>query len=204
HHLGPTLTRLKRLTLRGCARLQPQTLLPFANCPLESLDLSGSKWLNAEDTAYDLWAFNRLRHLDIVCGDQISSRRLLFNDETGQVVMPLLQSFSATGGSTLRDVDVIPFIKLHPHLEYVTLMACAITDDTLDAIVSYLPNLHFLDISYCPDITQAGVRHLIRNSSRLEMIGLKGCGIPAFEELNVMHRRTIDHLGLIEIASIRS
>lgn len=211
HYLG-RCKRLRRLTLRDCSKLNSMTLLPFAECPLEYLDLSGCKWLNAQDTAYDLRAFHRLKHLDIVCSDQGSMnefmQHLSVDDETGQTIIPALTSFSVTGRNQISDDAVVRFVQLHPHLEYLTLMACAITDISLNAIQHHLTQLRFLDISYCEGVSQAGVRKLIQHSEGLEMIGLKGCGITPFAELisnlSSPRRPLIDRLGQVELAVIRS
>lgn len=212
HYLG-RCKRLRRLTLRDCSKLNSLTLLPFAECPLEYLDLSGCKWLNAQDTAYDLRAFHRLKHLDIVCSDQGSMnefmQHLTVDDETGQTIIPALTSFSVTGRNQIGDDAVVQFVQLHPHLEYLTLMACAITDISLNAIQHHLPQLRFLDISYCEGVSQGGVRKLIQHSEGLEMIGLKGCGITPFAELlsnlsSSPRRPLIDRLGQVELAIIRS
>ncbi|KAI9494856.1 hypothetical protein BDB00DRAFT_816098 [Zychaea mexicana] len=184
HHLGMRCKKLRKLTFDHCRKLQSMALLPFADCPLEYLDLSGCKWINVEDTAYDMRAFKRLRHLDIVCSDKTAMMNdfllALARDEQSVVVMPDLMSFSVTGCNEIGDNAAIRFIEAHPQLEYLTLMACGITDLTLDAIQRHLPRLLYLDISFCQSVTMGGVRRLIRGS-RLQMIGLKACGLRKFQ-----------------------
>lgn len=213
HHLG-RCKQLRKLTLRECPRLLPMTLLPLAACPLESLDLSGCKWLNVEDTAYDLRAFRRLRHLDLVCSDRYDPNRFLrtlSTDDDGSVALPDLVSFALTGRNEVDDASVIQFVELHPKLEDLTLMACAITDKSLKAICQ-LPNLLFLDISFCEGVTAEGVRKLLRNTECLMMLGLKGCGIlkSDFPELQSSRQQLwlagpmVDRFGRDDILLIRT
>ncbi|KAI7855484.1 hypothetical protein BDC45DRAFT_506356 [Circinella umbellata] len=230
HHLGRGCKQLRKLTFDHCLKLQPMTLLPFADCPLEYLDLSGCKWINVEDTAYDIRAFKRLRHLDIICSDKtvmmndflstLASKRpsstsgppppsfssdiyhrhrqnsnsnnnydIIINSDDDDMVVPELVSFSMTGCNEIKDMAAIQFIEAHPHLEYLTMMACGITDATLDAIRRYLPRLVYLDISFCHSISMSGVRRLIRGS-KLQMIGLKACGLRKFQFPEVPCRRS--------------
>ncbi|KAI8146713.1 hypothetical protein BJV82DRAFT_498771, partial [Fennellomyces sp. T-0311] len=123
-------------------------------------------------TAYDMRAFRRLRHLDIVCSDKNAMMNdflvALSKDDRSRIVMPELESFSVTGCNEIGDTAAIRFITTHPRLEYLTLMACGITDATLDAVQHYLPRLVYLDISFCESVTMAGVRRLIR-ASKLQM-----------------------------------
>ncbi|KAI9252362.1 hypothetical protein BDA99DRAFT_520896 [Phascolomyces articulosus] len=226
HHLGRGCKQLRKLTFDHCLKLQPMALLPFADCPLEYLDLSGCKWINVEDTAYDIRMFKRLRHLDIICSDKttmmnefllaLASKRplssssspsdnnaytyhnhhhyyyrhhhstmntndmLMVHNSEDLVVVPELESFSMTGCSEIGDMAAIQFIETHPYLGYLTLMACGITDATLDAIQRHLPQLVYLDISFCQSVSMGGVRRLIRGS-KLQMIGLKACGLRKFQ-----------------------
>lgn len=213
HHLGGC-RHLKRLTLRDCENLSSFTLLPLAHCPLQFLDLSGCKWLNVDDTARDLRAFRHLRHLDIVCSERYRVNdfiNALLIDEEGQIVLPELSSFSMTGRNEVNDAAVVRFVQLHPMLVDLTLMACAITDESLRAIEKHLPHLLFLDISFCEHVTGKGVRKLIHGNRTLYMIGLKGCNIDRseFPEItsNSMHAilpdNKVDRFDRDDIETIR-
>lgn len=216
HYLGQC-QQLRKLTLESCPNLTPLALLPFAELNIEYLDLSGCKWLNVTDTAYDLAAFQHLTHLNLVCCDMVSMdfiNHLTNNDRHGgQACLPKLQDFSITGGTILEDSAIIPFIKTHTNIRGLFLLECAITDHTLDAIARYLPDLHNLDISFCRKLTARGVRNLIINCTNLRLLGLKNCGVtqtdfpeipstvfPAITE-NYPHINTLSY---IELGYIRA
>ncbi|KAI9019332.1 hypothetical protein CLU79DRAFT_758305 [Phycomyces nitens] len=172
HHLG-RCKRLRSLSLKNCEDLIAISLLPLADCPLEYLDLSGCKWLTAEDTAYDIRAFTRLKVLGLMCCQGVTTE---FIQCLAQQPNPELTAFSITG-CDVNDDGIVSFVKAHPRLEHLTLMDCAITDTSLFAIQNHLGVLHYLEISYCNRITKSGVRHMIRNMPCLGLIGLKNCDI---------------------------
>lgn len=211
HYLG-RCQQLQRLTFESCQQLSPIALLPFAELNIEYLDLSGCKWLNVKDTAYDLSVFQHLTHLNLVCCDVVMEfiRRITTTLE-GNVCMANLQDFSITGSAIIDDDTIIPFIKTHPNIRGLFLLECAITDATLETISSHLPLLHNLDMSFCPRLTPSGVRRLIHDCPNLRLLGLKNCGITKndFPEIpyvfttggtNYPHLNTLHYL---ELASIR-
>lgn len=172
HYLGKC-QQLQRLTLAACPNLTPMTLLPFAECAIEYLDLSGCKWLTASDTAIDLCSFTHLTHLTLICCDAISSDFL--HRLTG--ALPQLQDFSITGNAVIDDDAIIPFLKTHTRIRGLFLLECAITDSTLEVIANYLPDLHNLDISFCTSLTPNGIRILVDRCQNLRLLGLKECSI---------------------------
>ncbi|KAI8353641.1 hypothetical protein EDC96DRAFT_517140 [Choanephora cucurbitarum] len=174
HYLGQCL-QLKRLTLAACSNLSPLALLPFVSHKIEYLDLSGCKWLNVLDTAYDLASFQHITHLNLVCCDTINMEFIHYI--TQQDCLVNLQDFSLTGGLIIEDSAIIPFVKSHPNIRGLFLLECAITDQSLDAIATYLPLLHNLDLSFCRRLTTNGVRRLINCCQNLRLLGLKDCGI---------------------------
>jgi hypothetical protein len=179
HYLG-RCRQLSKLTLGSCPNLSSLTLLPFAELNIEYLDLSGCKWLNVTDTAYDLGSFQYLTHLNLVCCDVISTefiRSLAIVNDDGRPCLPNLQDFSITGSTIIDDSAMIPFIKTHGNIRGLFLLECAITDETLEAIAHHLPLLHNLEVSFCTRLTSRGVRHLINHCSRLALLGLKNCGM---------------------------
>lgn len=178
HYLGQCL-QLTKLSLESCPNLSPLALLPFAELHLECLDLSGCKWLNVADTAYDLRSFHHLTHLNLVCCDIISMDFIhhITTNSDGKPCLTNLQDFSITGSTVMDDSAIIPFIKTHPHIRGLFLLECAITDQTLDAIAKYLFSLHNLDVSFCRRLTSRGVRNLVNNCPNLRLLGLKNCGI---------------------------
>lgn len=215
HYLGQC-QQLTKLSLESCPNLSALALLPFSGLHIEYLDLSGCKWLNISETAYDLCFLEDLINLNLVCCDTISTEfinYLTFNDYHGKPSLTKLQDFSITGGTVIDDCCIIPFIKTHPNIRGLFLLECAITDLTLDAISRYLPYLHNLDVSFCGKLSSAGVRNLIYKCPNLRLLGLKNCGItqsdfpeipssvfPAITE-NYPH---INTLSCIELGYIRN
>ncbi|GAA5796714.1 hypothetical protein HPULCUR_002089 [Helicostylum pulchrum] len=180
HYLGQC-QQLTKLSLESCPNLSPLALLPFAELQIEYLDLSGCKWLNIAETAYDLCSFEHLINLNLVCCDTISVdfiNYLTSNERYhGKPCLTKLQDFSITGGTVIEDSCIIPFIKTHPNIRGLFLLECAITDQTLDIISRYLPYLHNLDVSFCGKLSPASVRNLICKCPNLRLLGLKHCGI---------------------------
>ncbi|CAO3595920.1 unnamed protein product [Absidia cylindrospora] len=233
HYLGQRCHHLRELALKGCHRLLPITLLPFADCPLEYLDLSECRWLTVEDTALDLVQFNRLTHLELVCCRTINLKfiqQLLpppsppsldgssqpssatTTTTTAATIstatpLPLLTYFAITGTPDINDHVITPFIKSHAALESLHLLKCSITDATLDTISTYLPTtIHALGLFGCENITSHAVRKLIRACPHLLMIGLENCLLPlhAFPEVTGRDGRYVQILGYADIMAIRS
>ncbi|CEP10173.1 hypothetical protein [Parasitella parasitica] len=173
HYLGQC-QQLQKLTLASCPNLSSLALLPFVQHKIEYLDLSGCKWLNVADTAYDLCSFQHLTHLNLVCCDIIN---MDFIHHLTANPIPSLQDFSITGGTIIEDNAIIPFVKAHGRIRGLFLLECAITDQTLEAISDALPLLHNLDLSFCRRLTSNGVRHLVSHCTNLRLLGLKNCGI---------------------------
>jgi hypothetical protein len=209
HYLGQC-QQLQKLTLASCPNLSSLALLPFVQLKIEYLDLSGCKWLNVGDTAYDLCSFQNLIHLNLVCCDIIN---MDFIHCLTAKCLPNLQDFSITGGTIIEDSAIIPFAKAHRNIRGLFLLECAITDQTLEAISIALPLLHHLDLSFCRRLTSNGVRHLISHCTNLRLLGLKNCGItqsdfpeipssvfPAITE-NYPHLNTLSY---IELGYIRA
>ncbi|KAI7903583.1 uncharacterized protein BX663DRAFT_506975 [Cokeromyces recurvatus] len=214
HYLGHC-KQLRRLTFACCQYLTPFALLPFEQLMIEYLDISGCKWLNLKETAYDLGCLNYLTHLNLVCCNTVSKEFIhhLTTSRDGKPCLSNLHDFSITGGSLLDDDAIIPFIKTHTQLKGLFLLECAITDQTLQVIGSQLTFLHNLDLSFCHRLTPNGVRQLIRQCKNLRLLGLKSCGmtqhdfpeIPhyAFPSVNENNYPHINTLGYIELAYIR-
>ncbi|RCI00867.1 F-box and leucine-rich repeat protein 4 [Rhizopus stolonifer] len=210
HYLG-LCQHLKKLTLASCPNLSSMALLPFVSHKIEYLDLSGCKWLNVTDTAYDLASFQYLTHLNLVCCDVINTD--FIHHITEHPCLTHLQDFSLTGGAVIEDIAIIPFVRTHPNIRGLFLLECAITDHTLDAIATHLPLLHNLDLSFCRRLTAQGVRRLISNCHNLRLLGLKDCGMiqnnfpeipstifPAITE-NYPHLNTLSY---VELGYIRA
>ncbi|KAI7869999.1 hypothetical protein BDF14DRAFT_1778260 [Spinellus fusiger] len=209
HHLGKC-KKIKALTLRTCQELSPLALLPLAHCPLEFLDLSGCKWLTASDTAFDLRAFDRLQLLCLICCEGITTEFIHSITRQHLAILPHLSAFSITS-CEVKDEAIVAFVQCHPHLEHLTLMDCTITDVSLLAFQEHLSSLHYLEISYCSQVTKEGVRRMIKNMPCLDMIGLKNCNIrledfPEVESspnIYCANGRDIDRFSMYELELVR-
>ncbi|KAI9306031.1 hypothetical protein BJ944DRAFT_264200 [Cunninghamella echinulata] len=230
HYIGQHCKRIRELILHNCHKLLPITLLPFADCPLEYLDLSGCKWLSVDETVIDLIQFDRLTHLELVCCSTInvqfiqqltamnhhhrpSSPSLIHTNSSYQqqqqhIPLPLLTYFAITGNTEINDDAIIPFVISHPLLQYVHLLECNITDASIEAIYQHLTDLLALDISYCERITARSLRKLIHYCQHVLLIGLQNCFLPAqvFPELDSIFSDDhlyIQTLGYSDIMAIR-
>ncbi|KAI8086278.1 uncharacterized protein BX664DRAFT_335401 [Halteromyces radiatus] len=205
HYLGQRCCRLRELALKACHRLLPITLLPFADCPLEYLDLSECRWLTVEDTALDILQLNRLTHLELVCCRTVNAKFIqqLYNNNT--IALPHLTYFAITGNPDINDHIIIPFIKTHPHLTSLHILKCNLTDIGLDAIATYLPCIHVLNLLCCENISSQAVRRFIRNCPQLVMIGLENCLLPlyTFPEVQEKDGEYAEILGYTDITAIR-
>ncbi|KAF7728666.1 hypothetical protein EC973_005703 [Apophysomyces ossiformis] len=214
-HYFSGLKRLRKLDLSGCGGLSPFALLPLQNCPLELLNLSLCRWLNAKDTALDLKGLSLLKELNLICCSTVGKefmQYLLPSTDNEPVPLPRLHTFSLTGDDAeIDDYVIIPFVKSHPHLRSLILMDCAITDRSLIAIRDYLPKLLDIEISYCNHVSSSGVRQLVLGIPRLEMIGVKNCDIPKKDfpevwktDVDQTDSRFVDRLTFREIEQIRA
>ncbi|SAM02267.1 hypothetical protein [Absidia glauca] len=215
HYLGQRCRQLRELGLKACHELLPITLLPFAEVPLEHLDLSECRWLTVEDTALDLAALDRLVHLELVCTRTINTKFIeqLLPTSTATTPLPLLTYFAITGWTDISDQVMVPFITSHPRLESLHLLKCGITDLTLDTIATHLPTtLHVLALFSCELITAPAVRRLIRACPWLVMIDLEQCKLlyDDFPELDEQRLAMdgedgyyVQILGYSEITAIR-
>ncbi|CAO3663262.1 unnamed protein product [Rhizopus stolonifer] len=188
HYLGQCI-QLQQLGFAACPNLTAMALLPFVHRAIEQLDLSGCKWLTVNDTAQDLRSFVHLTHLNLICSDIISADFLHHLTE-----LVHLQDFSITGNSVIDDQAIVPFIKNHSNLRGLLLLECAISDDTLQVIAEYLPELRHLDISFCTRVTLQAIRSLIHHCPYLEALGLKHCGLSRsdFPELTLKELSTLN------------
>ncbi|KAI8384248.1 uncharacterized protein BYT42DRAFT_561878 [Radiomyces spectabilis] len=212
HHLS-LCRHLRKLTLQSCPNLLPITLFPLANCPIEYLDIASSRWLDAENTAFDLRSFHHLTHLDVVCCRSVCSRflhHISTPHEDGTMPLANLRYFSVGGSDDIDDEALITFVQSHARLEQLTILMCAVTDLSLGAI-QRLSNLRHLDISYCVGVTANGVRQVVHACPLLEMIGLKNTGIlkTDFPEVDFSQQQPwsmgplIDRLEIEQVESVR-
>jgi hypothetical protein len=89
---------------------------------------------------------------------------------------PHLTRFSLDACSTLDHDALVIFLQHHPHLTYLGLLQCHLTDALLDAIPEVLPELKALLVQRNPLLTAAGLCRLAK-TNRLASISCGGCGI---------------------------
>ncbi|ORZ11601.1 hypothetical protein BCR42DRAFT_494094, partial [Absidia repens] len=181
--------QLHQLCLYGCSMEQPNLLQPLIqHCPLEELTIFGRKTNEHEQTtAMDIVLRDHLTYLKLVGLSRITMKTLLLSatatthspasTETGTsaaaatttttCLWPHLTKFIYHKCLDIDDTVWILFIKSHPQLQDISLGdASLLTDDSLDAMSVWLPNLTHLEFIYNEHISPEGIRRLIRQAAR--------------------------------------
>ncbi|XP_031574935.1 uncharacterized protein LOC116308603 isoform X2 [Actinia tenebrosa] len=188
---------LRSLTLTDCEKLRDQSLLSLpVHCPLlESIDLRGVAFVTdlgvvpmldcprlktlslAETSVTDITMFalaekcgDKLRDLDLSWCEELTDRGRCAMAEscTG------LQSFALRQCTASR----ITMETLSIYCQSMTSLNVSsvgqLTDEVVTTMVTSMPNLTFVDISWNPDITSTGVGALLTHCGRLEEAVLSG------------------------------
>ncbi|KAJ2963807.1 hypothetical protein NQZ79_g1230 [Umbelopsis isabellina] len=179
HHLR-FCQKLRYLSLGATRDLNEFALLPFGNSRIDCLRLNDCPWVSVAQTAQDICALHHLEDLDMINCRDVDDEFLLKlsipdTDMKSFNPLPELVTFALSSSRSITDEGVMAFVRAHPKLESLTIYQSSITDRTINEIRVSLPNLSFLDLSYCDNITSRAVRRLIADNDKLEMIGLKGC-----------------------------
>ncbi|ORZ13518.1 hypothetical protein BCR42DRAFT_418478 [Absidia repens] len=188
HYLGQRCHHLRELALKGCHRLLPITLLPFADCPLEYLDLSECRWLTVEDTALDLVQFNRLTHLELVCCRTINLKfiqQLLPPPSPPSLDGSIQSSLSSSSTTTTTTTNV---------------------NATTISTSTPLPLLTYFAITGTPDINDHVITPFIKSHTALESLHLLKCSITdaTLDTISTYLPTTIHALGLFGCENITS
>ncbi|CAO3588583.1 unnamed protein product [Absidia cylindrospora] len=114
--------------------------------------------------------------------------------------------------------NLIPFIETHPGLKELELREASLTDVTLDAIHTHLPDVRKLIVSSNPALTSQGIRRVVWHCRSLTMLSFKWCGMTAeqfpelvisaktkddFNQVSVQRRPNFAALGRRKIQTIR-
>lgn len=179
HHLR-FCQNLRYLNLRANLDLIQFALLPFAHSRIEQLNLSDCPWVSATHTAQDICALHHLERLELINCRDIDDEFLLKisipdTEMDSYNPIPELKTFALSSSRSITDEGVMALVHAHPRLENLTLYQSNLTDRSINEIRVCLPDLRFLDLSYCGNITGKAVRRLIADNEKLIMVGLKGC-----------------------------
>ncbi|ORZ05631.1 hypothetical protein BCR42DRAFT_398163 [Absidia repens] len=93
-----------------------------------------------------------------------------------QPIWPYLTHFYLGSCRDLTDAMALALIQSHPHLvDLGFYKSKMMTDKTLDAIATHLPNIVNVDMEYVTKITAAGIRRLIEQCPKLATVGCHWC-----------------------------
>ncbi|ORZ05628.1 hypothetical protein BCR42DRAFT_428031 [Absidia repens] len=97
-----------------------------------------------------------------------------------QPVWPYLTHFSLGECNDLTDAMALALIQSHPHLVDLKFYHSEMmTDKTLDAIATHLPNIVNVDVEEMTKITAAGIRRLMQKCPKLATVGCDNSNIDA-------------------------
>ncbi|ORZ05626.1 hypothetical protein BCR42DRAFT_473949 [Absidia repens] len=89
-----------------------------------------------------------------------------------QPVWPYLTHFFLGACEEMTDAMALAFIQSHPHLLQLELSGSPMmTDKTLDAIATYLPNIVNVNVDNVTEVTAAGIRRLMQQCPKLTTVG---------------------------------
>jgi len=136
--------------------------------------------VSASQTAQDICALQHLERLELINCRNVDDEFLLKisvpdTEMDSYNPIPELKTFALSSSGAITDEGVMAFVHAHPKLENLTLYQSSLTDRSINEMRVCLPNLRFLDLSYCANITGKAIRRLIADNDKLIMIGLKGC-----------------------------
>ncbi|ORZ07158.1 hypothetical protein BCR42DRAFT_456142 [Absidia repens] len=180
---------------KGCSLPANTFAMLGTSCPflhdiyveLDAMDGINDDDDNNEDTAnaaaLDLTRCHRLRRLSLTKVPTYFARHLLTlaaapaPASTTGPVWPQLVTLALH--ADVDDSHVIPFIQTHPILKTLELkQATTLTDATLDAIATGLPEITKVGFKYSCNLTDHGIHRLVRRCPpSLMLVGIKGCRI---------------------------
>jgi hypothetical protein len=100
----------------------------------------------------------------------------------GRNIWPHLTHFSLPICRTLDDDSWIPFLQAHSRLESLELCYNnKITDQTMDVIPIFLPQIKQLDVSWCNQLTAGALYRLTKNCPHLVKANCYGCNIHVYD-----------------------
>ncbi|ORZ05598.1 hypothetical protein BCR42DRAFT_178149 [Absidia repens] len=179
---------LQQLTLIRCDDLESNMFASLTRCSstLTSLDISyrSLHGLETPDMAQqavaNLMALHHLTYFHIYCRPEQDSSpfiNALFDDVPFMAPWPELTSLDLYPCRDVTDTMAIALLQAQPKLTHVGLCDSQITDKTLDAIATCLPEVVKVDVTCNPGITPDGLRRLVKTCRKLEIVYCYSCEI---------------------------
>ncbi|ORZ05596.1 hypothetical protein BCR42DRAFT_427947 [Absidia repens] len=178
---------LQQLTLIFCEDLESNMFTSLTRCSstLASLDIRNCSLhgLETPDTAQqaaaNLMTLHHLTYFHIYCPshDYSPFTTALFVDLPSITPWPELTYLNLSPCHDVTDSMVIALLQAQPKLTQVGLCDSRITDKTLDAIATYLPEVVKVDVMLSPDITADGLRRLVKTCRKLTIVYFYSCEI---------------------------
>ncbi|CAO3601020.1 unnamed protein product [Absidia cylindrospora] len=175
--------QLEQLELESCRNLDVDLFSPLAKCTaLKKLTVSYCclNGMNDDPDAAHVAALNTsaLTNLTSLCIQDYPSDYTSFIIAAAAAdVWPLLTHVCLDACHAMNDKMAITFIQQHPHLTHLELGNSQMTDKTLDAIVTYLPNIVEVGVEENTGITPDGLRRLVKQCRQLKQVACCGCSI---------------------------
>ncbi|ORZ05600.1 hypothetical protein BCR42DRAFT_427952 [Absidia repens] len=178
---------LQQLTLVLCDELESNMFASLTRCSstLTSLDIRYCPLhgLETRDTAQqavaNLMALHHLTYFHIYSPEHDHSPFItaLFVDLPSIAPWPELTYLDLYPCHDVTDSMAIALLQAQPKLTHVGLCNSQITDNTLDAIVTYLPEVVEVEVIGNPGITPDGLRRLVKAYRKLETVHCHSCEI---------------------------
>ncbi|KAJ3267451.1 hypothetical protein HK104_005875 [Borealophlyctis nickersoniae] len=196
---------LRELQISRCTTLDDETLLHVAT--LSNLQHLNASYCNFTDTGFRHLASNPPRtttHLNLTgTASSLTSETLTLIAATH----PNLTTLELSGGRLLSDISLASLVATCPHLTQLDLEECTlITDATLLALAASpcAATLTTLCLSYCDNITDTGVTHLLEHCTQLAHIELDNCNRVTDAVLDYIARNRPEKLADLEVYDCRS
>ncbi|CAO3601115.1 unnamed protein product [Absidia cylindrospora] len=188
--LGQYCHQLWKLTLgSGTQDLTPDAFLAFgADCPLKVLVLDlendddddyGALYQEDgqdEPIPFDLTGLHHLTHLTINRGSMEMLERILptgdLDDNNFGTVhgLPQLTHLTLYQCYNIVDEMLTPFLEMHPDLKSLEVYGGDLCDGTLETIAECIPNIRNVRMDDIKNITDHGLRQLVRSCRQLTTV----------------------------------
>ena len=186
-----TVSRLERLSVRGCPNLQSI----FIPTNLEALDASScSRLVTISMPLFEYYCGidekgmtrNHLKALNLNGSRKL---RYLFTTETAPLILKYLREFDASSVKELTSSCMPSILRQSVRLESLSLRYVA-TNNLLDELaksasacglrslegtVTEPPSLQLLDVAFSRALEDSSVNHLVSTAPQLERLNLRGC-----------------------------
>ena len=187
-----TVSRLERLSVRGC----PNLLSILIPTNLEALDASScSRLVTISMPLFEYYCGNdeeegiARNHLKALNLNGSRKLRYLFTTETAPRILKYLQEFDASSVQELASSYLPSILRQSVRLESLSLRYVA-TNNLLDELakstsacglgnmegtVRESPSLQLLDVAFSRALEDSSVNHLVAAAPQLERLNLRGC-----------------------------